>query len=250
MTVPDSSALADLLRLDHVDASYGPFRALFDVSFSVPYGAAVALLGTNGTGKTTAARVASGLLHPTRGTVSFHHHDITGLPTHEVARRGIAHCVEGRSVFGSLTVAENLTMMLRLPAGTDPDATRFGTGGPLGVEAAYELFPRLGERRSQIAGTLSGGEQRMLALAPVLIAKPRLVIADELSLGLAPVIVDEVYQRLAEAKAAGTALLIVEQHADHALALADKVVVLRNGSVAYDGVPLPLADLAPHILGT
>jgi branched-chain amino acid transport system ATP-binding protein len=229
-----------LIEIDGVDAGYGPFRALFDVSFELEVGRVLALLGSNGAGKTTVARVCSGLVAPTKGVVRFDGDDLTGQRPYLFARRGIVHAPEGRSVFASLTVQENLELTFRRSRGRAHvnDALR----------EAYSLFPRLGERRRQLAGTLSGGEQRMLALARVLVEKPRLLIADELSLGLAPIIVEEVYQTLAAIRDQGTTLLIVEQHVRHALGIADDVIVLVKGEVSYSGPVSELGDLQSRIL--
>lgn len=234
-TLADDSP--DLLRLDGVSAGYGQFRALFDVSLTIRKGEAVALVGPNGAGKTTVARVASGLVTPTSGRVEVDGVDVTGRPPHELAEQGLSHAPEGRSVFASLTVEENLVLRFR---------QRFGRAKTQdALDKAYALFPRLGERRSQQAGSLSGGEQRMLTLSRELIAEPRLLIADELSLGLAPIITTEVYLVLEQIRDAGTALLIVEQHIDHALALADRVIALERGSVTFDGSPDDIsADLS------
>jgi branched-chain amino acid transport system ATP-binding protein len=229
-----------LLRLDGVSAGYGPFRALFDVSFDVGVGESVALLGTNGAGKTTVARVCSGLVQPARGRLWFDGDDVTGTRAHRLARMGISQAPEGRSVFGSLSVEENLTLAFRQALG------REGTAGAL--EQAYTMFPKLGERRRQQAGSLSGGEQRMLALARVMVDPPRLLIVDELSLGLAPIVVGEVYRSLAALKQRGVALLVVEQHVEHALALADRVLVLSRGQVTYDGPVVPAEQLAGFFL--
>ncbi len=212
------------LELRDVHASYGPFRALFGVSLRVQPGAAVALVGANGAGKTTVARVATGLVAPAAGTVHVGGADLTGARTHRFARAGVFHAPEGRSVFASLTVEENLQLARR--------ARQRRAGA---VARAYELFPRLGDRRSQVAGTLSGGEQRMLALATVMVDEPAVLVADELSLGLAPIVVDDVYQRLAEIRDAGTAMLIVEQQVHHALELCDEVIVLRRGVADWAG---------------
>lgn len=218
---------APVLRLDGVDAAYGSFRALFGVSLEVAPGAAVALVGANGAGKSTVARVASGLVVPTSGRVLVDGRDLTGAPVHHFSRAGIAHAPEGRAVFATLTVEDNLRLAFRnAPQIEDPSAA---------VEAAFELFGRLGERRRQLAGTLSGGEQRMLTLARVLVLQPRLLIADELSLGLAPLVTAEVYRTLERVREAGCALLVVEQHLDHALQLADEVLVIRTGEVAFRG---------------
>ncbi len=230
-----------LLELRAVDASYGPFRAVFGVSLSLPAGQVLALLGSNGSGKTTVARVCSGLLHPTSGKVLLDGDDISSAAPHVYARRGIVHAPEGRSVFSTLTVEENLELTFRRSRG------RAGTKAAL--EQAYHLFPRLGERRKQMAGTLSGGEQRMLSLSRVLVERPRLLIADELSLGLAPIVVDEVYRTLEQIRDTGTTLLIVEQHVHHALAIADEAIVMVKGEVAYSGPVSELGDLQSRVLG-
>ena len=229
-----------LLELDGVSAAYGPFRALFDVSFGVGERSVTALLGPNGAGKTTVARVCSGLLAPTSGRVLLDGEDITGLPAWRVARLGVVHAVEGRSVFASLTVEENLVLTFRQVLGSKAVAPA--------LERAYDTFPQLGERRGQEAGTLSGGEQRMLSLARVLAAPPRVLIADELSLGLAPIVVDEVYGVLASIRDAGASLLIVEQQVTRALELADEVVLLGKGAVQYAGPVAGLREEAEHLL--
>ena len=237
---PGPAAGEPALALRHVDAGYGPFKAIFDVSFAVAPGTATALVGPNGAGKTTVARVATGLVEPTGGEVVVGGTDIVGRPAFRVARLGVAHAPEGRSVFASLTVEENLVLGFRQQLGKE--------GVPAALDEAYQLFPRLGERRLQQAGSLSGGEQRMLSLARLLVRPPALLVADELSLGLAPIVVDEVYANLASLKAKGAALLVIEQHVEHALDLADQVVALDRGRVAYCGPPLSVAELAPYLL--
>jgi branched-chain amino acid transport system ATP-binding protein len=236
---PDAAEPASVLELDGVSAAYGPFRALFDVSFTVAERSVTALIGANGAGKTTVARVASGLLAPTAGRVVLDGEDITGLPAFRVARKGVVHAVEGRSVFASLTVEENLVLTFRQALGQQAVAPT--------LEKAYETFPRLGERRTQEAGTLSGGEQRMLSLARVVAAPPRVLIADELSLGLAPIVVDEVYRVLGAIRDAGSSLLIVEQQVTRALDLADQAVVLGKGAVRYAGPVAGLRDEAERL---
>jgi branched-chain amino acid transport system ATP-binding protein len=234
-------SVAPLLELRGVDAGYGPFRAIFGVSLHLQPGHVLALLGSNGAGKTTIARVCSGLIEPTQGTVLFDGEDVTGLPAYKYARRGIVHAPEGRSVFASLTVEENLELTFRRSRGR--------AGVRPALDDAYELFPRLRERHRQVAGTLSGGEQRMLSLARVMVERPKLLLADELSLGLAPIVVDEVYRTLETIRDAGTTLLIVEQHVHHALAIADSAIVLVKGEVAYDGPVSELGDLQARVLG-
>ncbi|MCU1426646.1 MAG: transporter related [Actinomycetia bacterium] len=230
-----------VLELHDVYAGYGPFRAVFNVTFSIPPGNVLAMLGSNGAGKTTIARVASGLIKPSAGMVMIDGTDVTGWRPYRYARLGVIHATEGRSVFASLTVEENLSLTFRRSRGR--------AGVAAGLDEAYTMFPRLKERHRQLAGTLSGGEQRMLSLARVLVERPRLLIADELSLGLAPLIVDEVYATLATIREAGTTLLIIEQHVSHALGIADEVVVLAKGEVAYSGPASEVGDLHVRLLG-
>jgi branched-chain amino acid transport system ATP-binding protein len=241
MAAVPATEQAPLLELRNVDAAYGPFRSLFGVSFDLHAGRVLALLGSNGAGKTTVARVCSGLLKPTAGSVWFDGTDVTKWRTFLYPRLGIVLAPEGRSVFATLTVAENLELTFRRSKGR--------AGVKPALEKAYDMFPRLGERRHQIAGTLSGGEQRMLSLSRVIIEQPRLLIADELSLGLAPIIVDEVYGVLATIRDAGTTLLIIEQHVHHALNIADDAIVLVKGEVAYSGPVSELGDLQARVLG-
>jgi branched-chain amino acid transport system ATP-binding protein len=216
-----------VLDLRVVSAGYGPFRALFGVSLAIAPGEAVALVGPNGAGKTTVARVATGLVCPASGAVVVDGVDLTGARTFQFARAGVAHAPEGRSVFATLSVEENLTLSLR--------RSRRRAAVRACLDLAYELFPVLGERRTQLAGTLSGGEQRMLSMARVMVERPKLLVADELSLGLAPVMIDRLYESLARIRGEGTALLVVEQHVGHALRLCDRVAVLDHGLVSWTG---------------
>jgi branched-chain amino acid transport system ATP-binding protein len=238
--VSPNGAKAPLLELRDVHAGYGPFRALFGVSFAVAPGEVLALLGSNGAGKTTIARVCSGLLTPTQGKVLFEGDDVTGRKPYHYARMGIVHAPEGRSVFASLSVEENLELTFRRSKPKDVRGA---------LDEAYTLFPRLGERRRQLAGTLSGGEQRMLSLSRVMVERPRLLIADELSLGLAPIVVDEVYHTLEQIRDGGTTLLIVEQHVHHALAIANEAVVLVKGEIGFCGPVSELGDVHQRVLG-
>jgi branched-chain amino acid transport system ATP-binding protein len=221
-------------ELRDVSAAYGPFRALFGVSLTIERGEAVALVGANGAGKTTVARVASGLLAPTAGTVLVDGVDLTGSRPYVFSRAGIAHAPEGRSVFATLTVEENLTLSFRQARGR--------RGVRPGLERAYDLFPALERRRTQPAGNLSGGEQRMLSMARVLVETPKLLVADELSLGLAPIIVEQTYESLRRLRDAGTSLLIVEQQVGHALRLCDRVAVLDHGMISWVGASADAAD--------
>ena len=226
VVAPDGDSV---LSLHGVCAAYGPYRALFDVTFRVPPGGVVALVGSNGAGKSTVARTVTGLVTATSGRVMFDGVDVTGLPAYKIARLGMAHVVEGRGVFSSLTVEENLTIAFRQRAGRGELSAN--------LERAYTAFPILGERRKQMAGTLSGGQQRLLSLAKVLVVPSKVLVADELSLGLAPVIVDQVYEGLEEINRNGTALVVVEQQVHRALKLASWAVVLDHGSVVYEGEP-------------
>ncbi len=226
-TAPPESR--DVLTVRNVSAAYGPYRALFDVSFRVPEGGVVALVGSNGAGKSTIARTLTGLVTASAGQVMFSGQDVTGLPAYKIARLGMAHVVEGRGVLSTLTVEENLTLVFR---------QRDGRGKLRdNLERAYAAFPILGERRRQMAGTLSGGQQRLLSLAKVLVVPPKVLVADELSLGLAPVVVDTVYEGLREINRNGTALVVVEQQIHRVLRLANWAVVLNHGAVAYEGDP-------------
>jgi branched-chain amino acid transport system ATP-binding protein len=229
VTVFSSTEATDVLSVQNVSAAYGPYRALFDVSFRVPERGIVALVGSNGAGKSTVARTITGLVTASVGRIIFSGQDVTALPAYKIARLGMSHVVEGRGVFSSLTVEENLTLAFR---------QRDGRGNlRANLERAYTAFPILGERRRQMGGTLSGGQQRLLSLAKVLVVPSKVLVADELSLGLAPVVVDTVYEGLKEINRNGTALVVVEQQVSRALQLATWAVVLDHGSVAYEGDP-------------
>jgi branched-chain amino acid transport system ATP-binding protein len=220
-----------MLEADRIVAGYDGTPVLRDVSLAVPDGAVVALLGPNGAGKTTLLRVLSGLLPPDGGRVLVDGADVTGRAPHRLVELGIQHVPEGRGVFPALTVRENLVVYSE--AGRETDS----------IANAVEAFPRLGERINQPAGTLSGGEQQMLALARASMCSPRFVLLDEVSMGLAPRIVDEIFaslERLAHEQ--GRALLLVEQYVTKALELADYVYVLSRGRIAYAGEPSELAD--------
>jgi branched-chain amino acid transport system ATP-binding protein len=226
--------MSPIFELRDVTAAYGPFRALFGVSLSIERGEALALVGPNGAGKTTVARVASGLVAPTSGAVSVDGAELTGSRPYEFARAGVAHAPEGRSIFATLTVEENLTLSFRRARGRRNVRS--------GLDLAFEMFPPLERRRRQMAGNLSGGEQRMLSMARVLVEEPRVLIADELSLGLAPIVVDQTYESLHRLRASGTSLLIVEQHVGHALRLCDRVAMLDHGTVSWTGTSADAAD--------
>jgi branched-chain amino acid transport system ATP-binding protein len=212
-----------MFRVEAVTAGYGDVPVLRDVSLAVPPGTVVALLGPNGAGKSTLLRVASGLMVPTSGRVTLDGDDLTGKPTDAFARAGICHIPEGRGIFRSMTVEDNL--LLQAPAG-DEQAS---------IERAVEAFPRLGERLRQRAGTMSGGEQQMLAVARAYLSSPKVVLLDEVSLGLAPIIVDEIFEFFSLVAAQGSSLLLVEQYVTRALAIADFVFLLNHGEVAFAG---------------
>ncbi len=217
----------NILEVENLSAAYSSYRALFGVSLVVPDNGIIALVGSNGSGKSTLARVVSGLVPASGGRICVAGHDVTRWPAYRIARLGLAHVPEGRAIFSSLTVEENLTVSFSRAVG------RKGTGAALA--RAYQAFPVLSERRRQLGGTLSGGQQRILSLAKVLAAPPKLLIVDELSLGLAPVIVDQVYDGLSAIHREGCALLVVEQQVDRVLAIADRAILLVKGAVAWEG---------------
>jgi branched-chain amino acid transport system ATP-binding protein len=225
------------LALDGVEIRYGEALAVADVSFTLAPGETLAVLGANGAGKSSLAATIAGAVAPSRGRVVFDGIDIGGWPAHRVARLGIAYVPEGRGIFPHLTVIDNLRALLRYAVAPGERAAT--------LERALETFPVLRERASQQAGTLSGGEQQMLALARVLAAPPSLLVADEMSLGLAPRLVDLVFESLARAKAQGVTILLVEQYVERALALVDRAVVLRQGHVAWQG---PASEAKEHAL--
>ncbi len=216
-----------LLVVEDLRVSYGDAQALFGVDLSVAAGEVVAILGANGAGKSTLAGALSGLNRPVTGRVRFAGMDITGWPAHQVGRRGLAHIPEGRGIFPSLSVTDNLRMRLRRVGGAAERAAA--------VEHAFAMFPVLAQRSRQHAGTLSGGEQQMLALAPVLASPPRLLVADELSLGLAPLLVDAIFKALSEARDRGVTIVLIEQFVHRALAFADRAIILRRGRVGWEG---------------
>ena len=216
-----------LLVLDGIETFYGAIQALKGVSFKVPEGAIVTLLGANGAGKSTTLKCISGLVPAARGTVSFRGQRIDGLPCETIARRGISHVPEGRELFPELTVLENLKMGAY--ARTDRRAVQAA------LERVHACFPILAERRAQLAGTLSGGEQQMLAIGRSLMAEPALMLLDEPSLGLAPMLVEEIFAIIRQIHAGGTTVLLVEQNANKALSIADYGYVLETGTIALAG---------------
>lgn len=220
-----------MLSIQNLHAAYGKVQVLHGISMEVPKGKVVTLIGSNGAGKTTTMRAISGMLKPRDGKVVLAGQDITGMDSHKIARAGLAHSPEGRRVFASMSVADNLVL------GAFP---RFTGARPRGdvdadLQKAMELFPRLKERRNQLAGTLSGGEQQMLAMARAVMLNPEVVLLDEPSMGLAPILVDEVFRIIQRLKQQGITMLLVEQFAAAALAVADYGYVLENGRISVHG---------------
>ena len=222
----DSSSAKPLLRLESVTAFYGDLQALFGITLNVFAGEIVTLIGANGAGKTTTLRVISGLKRPSTGTIQFSGEDVSRVPAHQMVERGISHVPEGRQVFPFLTVRENLSLGAYTP--------RARTAQKQSTEELLQLFPRLAERMNQLAGTLSGGEQQMVAIARGLMAKPRLLLLDEPSLGLAPKVVDEVFEKIQEVRKTGVTMLIVEQNVVSGLSISDRGYVVQHGSIIME----------------
>ena len=221
-----------MLELRDVEVHYGNIRALKGVSLSVAEGELVTLIGSNGAGKSTTLKTISGLLRPKAGALRYHGQPLDHLPPHRIVALGISHCPEGRRLFGRLTVAENLRL------GAVPRRDREAVGRD--VERVYTLFPVLKERNRQLAGTLSGGEQQMLAIGRALMSRPNLLLLDEPSLGLAPLLVGAIFDTIRQLKSEGTTILLVEQNARRALDIADRAYVMETGRIMLEG---PAAEL-------
>ena len=215
-----------MLKVDDIHVYYGSIHAVKGVSFEVNEGEIVTLIGANGAGKSTVLNTVSGLLHPRAGSVQFMGQDLRGTAAHKVVERGLAQVPEGRRIFLQMTVEENLEM----GAYTRPNSTI----AP-GIADVYKRFPRLEERRRQVAGTLSGGEQQMLAMGRALMSSPKLLMLDEPSMGLAPILVEQIFDIIKELHAAGTTILLVEQNAQAALSVADRAYVLETGRISLSG---------------
>ena len=222
-----------MLTLDNVSVNYGAIEALTGISMHVELGEVVTLIGANGAGKTTTLRTITGLLQPRAGKISFEGEDISGSATHRLVAKGISMAPEGRGVFANLSVRENLQMGAYLKKDKRAIAAE--------MERAFQMFPRLKERESQKAGTLSGGEQQMLAIGRALMSQPRLLLLDEPSLGLAPLVVHTIFEAIDEIKSKGTTILLVEQNAHAALKHSDRAYVLETGRIVMEG---PSAELA------
>ncbi len=222
-----------MLRLEALDVYYGEIHALRGVALDVQKGEIVALLGNNGAGKSTTLKAVSGLLRPRRGTISLEGQPLMNVPPHDIVERGIAHVPEGRRIFNRLSVRENLMMgaYLRRDQGIETDLQR-----------VFALFPRLEERVGQVAGTLSGGEQQMLAIGRALMASPRLLLLDEPSMGLAPVLVEQIFATISDINRQGTTILLVEQNAAMALSIAHRGYVLETGTIVLSGSAGELAE--------
>lgn len=236
-----------MLAVDDIAVSYGDVEVIHGVSLSVAAGEAVAILGPNGAGKTTLLRTISGFLRPKRGRIRFDERDVVGVPTHRLVALGMAQVMEGRQLFGPLSVEQNLALGAYL---------RFGRGRRRDIdedfERIYALFPRLQERRGQQAGTLSGGEQMMLAIGRALMSRPRLLLLDEPSMGLGPIVIAAIVGALTELRRSGLTMLLVEQNPDAAMAVATRCYVLDVGRVAHESSAEGLIadkDLAKYYLG-
>jgi branched-chain amino acid transport system ATP-binding protein len=216
-----------LLHIDDIQTYYGAIQALKGISFTVDQGEIVTLIGANGAGKTTTLHTLSGILHPRHGSITFEGQPIHAMAPHDIVKLGVAQSPEGRRVFGRLSVAENLEMGAFVR--TDKAAIKHD------IERVYTLFPRLRERQKQLAGTLSGGEQQMLAMGRALMANPRLLLLDEPSMGLAPILVDLIFETILEINRQGTTVLLVEQNALMALSIANRAYVLETGSIILSG---------------
>ena len=222
-----------MLTLENISVNYGAINALNGISMRVEQGEVITLIGANGAGKTTTLRTITGLLTPREGRIAFEGEDISGVPTHKLVARGIAMSPEGRGVFANLSVRENLQMGAYLKKNKSEIAED--------MENGFRMFPRLKEREAQKAGTLSGGEQQMLAMARALMSRPRLLLLDEPSLGLAPLVVHTIFEAIDEIRGEGTTILLVEQNAHAALKHSDRAYVLETGRIVMEG---PSKDLA------
>ena len=216
-----------MLEVKDLEVYYGMIQALKGISFSVNEGEVIALIGANGAGKTTALHTITGLLSAKKGSVLFEGKDITKVPGHKIVSMGMAHVPEGRRIFAQLSVLQNL----RMGAYTRKDKDEIEQS----LQMVYKRFPRLEERRGQMAGTLSGGEQQMLAMGRALMSKPKIILMDEPSMGLSPIFVNEIFDIIREVSKGGTTVLLVEQNAKKALSIADRAYVLETGSIVLEG---------------
>ena len=216
-----------MLEVKDIEVFYGVIQAIKGISFEVNEGEVIALIGANGAGKTTILHTITGLLQPKKGSIMFEGKDITKVPAHKIVSLGMAHVPEGRRVFGELTVYENLKM----GAYTRKDKAEIQET----LEMVYKRFPRLEERKNQLAGTLSGGEQQMLAMGRALMSHPKIIVMDEPSMGLSPIFVNEIFKIIQDVSKSGTTVLLVEQNAKKALSIADRAYVLETGKIVLEG---------------
>ena len=223
-----------MLKVDNIDVYYGAIHAIKGISIEVPKGEIVTLVGSNGAGKSTTLRTISGLMKPKNGTILFEDKNIVGVPAHKIVGMGLCQVPEGRHVFANMSVMENLELGAYLRNDKD--------GIARDLEDVFKKFPRLLERKDQISGTLSGGEQQMLAMGRALMSRPRLLLLDEPSMGLAPLLVKEIFNIIKEINESGTTVLLVEQNANMALSIADKAYVLETGRIALAGTAEELAS--------
>lgn len=223
-----------MLKVDNIDVYYGAIHAIKGISIEVPKGEIVTLVGSNGAGKSTTLRTISGLMKPKNGTILFEDKNIVGVPAHKIVGMGLCQVPEGRHVFANMSVMENLELGAYLRNDKD--------GIARDLEDVFKKFPRLLERKDQISGTLSGGEQQMLAMGRALMSRPRLLLLDEPSMGLAPLLVKEIFNIIKEINESGTTVLLVEQNANMALSIADKAYVLETGRIALVGTAQELAS--------
>ena len=223
-----------MLKVDNIDVYYGAIHAIKGISIEVPKGEIVTLVGSNGAGKSTTLRTISGLMKPKNGTILFEDKNIVGVPAHKIVGMGLCQVPEGRHVFANMSVMENLELGAYLRNDKD--------GIARDLEDVFKKFPRLLERKVQISGTLSGGEQQMLAMGRALMSRPRLLLLDEPSMGLAPLLVKEIFNIIKEINESGTTVLLVEQNANMALSIADKAYVLETGRIALAGTAQELAS--------
>mgnify|MGYP001360857890 FL=1 len=223
-----------MLKVDNIDVYYGAIHAIKGISIEVPKGEIATLVGSNGAGKSTTLRTISGLMKPKNGTILFEDKNIVGVPAHKIVGMGLCQVPEGRHVFANMSVMENLELGAYLRNDKD--------GIARDLEDVFKKFPRLLERKDQISGTLSGGEQQMLAMGRALMSRPRLLLLDEPSMGLAPLLVKEIFNIIKEINESGTTVLLVEQNANMALSIADKAYVLETGRIALAGTAQELAS--------
>ncbi len=225
--------MGEILKVDNINVYYGSIHAIKGISFHVDEGEIVTLIGANGAGKSTTLQTISGLLRSKTGSIEFCGENITRLPPHKIVERGLAQVPEGRRIFLQMTVQENLDMGAYTQSGSGVDAE---------LEKVFAQFPRLAERRKQIAGTLSGGEQQMLAMGRALMSRPKLLMLDEPSMGLAPILVEQIFEIIQKLHANGTTILLVEQNAQMALSVADRAYVMETGTITLSGTGKELAE--------